>query len=280
MRWSESPTAPRVDLKTEQPHSARIYDYLLGGKDNFPADREAAEQVIVGFPQIRTTARQNRYFMARAVRYLAGEAGITQFLDIGTGIPTSPNLHEIAQEIVPAARVVYADNDPIVLVHARALLTSSPAGRTTYLDVDLRDVETILTSAELHDTLDLTRPVALSLIGILHFFPDEVDPYAIVARLLDALPAGSFLALTHGTPDFAPAESEQGAQAYRAHGVAVQLRRREEVARSFDGLDLVDPGLRVVHRWRPDGDVDVDVDVDESLTHTQVGVYGAIGRKS
>ncbi|ABW12495.1 protein of unknown function DUF574 [Parafrankia sp. EAN1pec] len=180
-----------------------MYDYYLGGKDNFPADREAAEQVIGTFPSVRALARQNRSFMTRATRYLAGEMGIRQFLDIGTGIPTSPNLHEVAQSLVPAARVVYADNDPIVLAHARALLASSPQGRTVYLDADLRDPESILDSPQLRETLDLTQPVALSLVAILHFIKGD-EPYAIVRRLLDALPAGSYLVLTHGTADLDP----------------------------------------------------------------------------
>jgi hypothetical protein len=248
-----------------------MYDYYLGGKDNYPADRAAAEQVGALFPAIGTMARQNRSFMVRAARYLAAEAGVRQFLDIGTGLPTSPNLHEVAQGEAPEARVVYADNDPLVLTHARALLTSTSAGRTAYVEADLADPESILGCPVLADTLDLSRPVALSLIAILHFFPDEKEPYAIVSRLMDALPAGSYLMLSHATGDFDPAVSRV-ADSYRAQGIAGQLRSRVEVARFFDGLELVDPGLVVAHRWRPDTMV-------EKLTDAPVSIYGAVARK-
>nr|WP_243407717.1 SAM-dependent methyltransferase [Frankia canadensis] len=262
-----------VGLHVDRAHSARMYDYLLGGKENFPADREAAERALAGFPHLRITARENRAFMHRAVRYLAEQAGIRQFLDIGTGIPTSQNLHEVAQAVSPEARVVYTDNDPIVLAHARALLTGSPSGRTAYLDADLHDVEAILTSAELRDTLDLSEPVALSVIAILHFFPDDQDPFGIVRALLDALPAGSYLTLTHATADFDPAADRQAAQAYRDRGIPMQLRRREEIARFFDGLELVDPGIQATHRWRPEGYAPTEV------TDAQASIYGAVAVK-
>ncbi|WP_163550275.1 SAM-dependent methyltransferase [Candidatus Frankia nodulisporulans] len=245
-------TASRgVDLHVHRPHPARMYDYLLGGKDNFPADRTAADTAISVFPQLETAARENRAFMTRAARHLAAKAGIRQFLDVGTGFPTTPNLHETVQTIAPDARVVYTDNDPLVLVHARALLTSTPAGRTAYLDADLRDVETILTAPELHDTLDLTRPVALSLVAVLHFLSEQDDPYGLVRRLLDPLPAGSHLLLSHITADVNPAV-ETAARVYRQEGVAVYTRTYEQIAGFFDGLELVDPGLVSVHRWRPD----------------------------
>ncbi|WP_050996989.1 MULTISPECIES: SAM-dependent methyltransferase [Frankia] len=259
-------------LRTDRPHAARMYDYYLGGKDNFPADREAAEQAIAAFPNARVTARVNRAFMTRATRHLAADAGIRQFLDIGTGIPTSPNLHEVAQAVAPDTRVVYADNDPIVLTHARALLTSTPQGRTAYVDADLRDPAAILDSPELQKTLDLSRPLALSLVAIFHFLPDEDDPYGIVRRLVDALPSGSYLVLTHGTADFDPG-AEEFAAAYRQRGVPFQLRSRAEVERLFDGLELVDPGLLVAHRWRPDDDDSM------SLLDAQVGLYGGVARK-
>nr|WP_243407095.1 SAM-dependent methyltransferase [Frankia canadensis] len=273
MTWSQPASdAGPVDLHIDQPHSARIYDYLLGGKDHFPADREAAEKALAGFPHARTTARQNRAFMIRAARHVA-EAGVRQFLDIGTGIPTSPNLHEIVQGIAPDAQIVYTDNDPIVLTHARALLTGSPAGRAVYLDADLHDVEAILDSAVLRDTIDFSRPVGLFVVAVLHFFPDGDDPYGILRRLVESLPAGSYLALTHGTSDFDPAVDAQGEQAYRNRGIPLRLRRRAEIERFFDGLDLLDPGVRPVHRWRPDDSVPA------GLKDAEVGIYGAVARR-
>ncbi|CAJ62677.1 MULTISPECIES: SAM-dependent methyltransferase [Frankia] len=261
-----------ADLKMDIPHSARVYDYFLGGKDNFPADRAAAEQIISVFPDVQNTTQQNRAFMLRATRYLAREAGVRQFLDIGTGIPTSPNLHEVAQELAPDSRVVYVDNDPIVLVHARALLTSSPEGRTAYVDADFHDPARILASAEVRDTFDLTQPIVLSLIGMLHFIPDEGDPHGLVRTLTDALPSGSFLSLTHGTADFAPAEAESAAEIYRQQGIPTRLRSRDEVLRFFEGFEFVDPGLVNVLRWRADGTTD-------GLADAQVGTYGAVARK-
>ncbi len=261
-----------VDLRTDQPHSARMYDYYLGGKDNFPADREAAEDALAVFPSARVMARENREFMARATRYLAGEVGVRQFLDIGTGIPTSPNLHEVAQGIAADTRVVYADNDPIVLTHARALLTSTPQGRTAYLDADLRDPERIMTAPELQSTLDLTEPVALSVIAILHFVPDDADPYGIVRRLLEALPSGSYLALTHATADLDPAAGQM-AEKYREQGITAVERSHAQITSFFAGLELVDPGVQVAHRWRPDDPTAAD------LTDAQVSIYAGLGRK-
>ncbi|MCK9896458.1 SAM-dependent methyltransferase [Frankia sp. AgB32] len=269
---SRAQAHPPVDLKTDQPHSARMYDYYLGGKDNFPADRAAAEQALASFPNARTASHANRAFMARTTRHLAGEAGIRQFLDIGTGIPTSPNLHEVAQSVAPQARVVYADNDPIVLTHARALLTGTAQGATAYLDVDLHDPQRILTAQELHDTLDLTQPVALSVLAIMHFVPDADDPHGLLRQLLDGLPAGSYLTLTHATADHDDG-MERLAASYRASGIPAQQRTRAEVLRFFDGLDLLDPGLQIVHRWRPDPDTPPD------LTDAQVSFYGAVARK-
>ncbi|KJE20847.1 S-adenosyl methyltransferase [Frankia torreyi] len=270
--FSPAPRFISADLKMDIPHSARVYDYFLGGKDNFPADRAAAEQIISVFPDVQNTTQQNRAFMLRATRYLAGEAGVRQFLDIGTGIPTSPNLHEVAQGLAPDSRVVYVDNDPIVLVHARALLTSSPEGRTAYVDADFHDPARILASAEVRDTFDLDQPVVLSLIGMLHFIPDEGDPYGLVRTLTDALPSGSFLSLTHGTADFAPEEAESAAEIYRQQGIPTRLRSRDEVLRFFEGFDFVDPGLVNVLRWRADGTTD-------GLADAQVGTYGGVARK-
>jgi S-adenosyl methyltransferase len=262
-----------VDLKTDVSHTARIYDYYLGGKDNFPVDRRAAEDALAVFPNARTAARENRAFLIRSTRYLAGEVGIRQFLDIGTGIPTSPNLHEVAQAIAPDSRVVYADNDPIVLAYARALLTSSPEGKTAYLDADLRDTDRILTAPELRQTLDLTRPVALSLLSIFHFVPDADDPYGIVQRLMDALPAGSYLSLTHITPDCAPAEIERVTEVYRRQGIPGAARSRPQVEQFFEGLELIEPGVQLLHQWRPDGTS------DGSLTDAEVSVYAGVGLK-
>jgi hypothetical protein len=267
--------AGRPELHTDRPHPARVYDFLLGGKDNFAADREAARKGLQANPDSRIPPRENRLFLRRAVRFLA-EQGIDQFLDIGTGIPSAPNVHHVAQQINPRARIVYVDNDPIVLAHARALLTSHPDGRTDYIDADLRDVDTILGSAELADTIDRNRPVALLLFAIAHFVGDEDDPWNIVARLLSALPSGSYLALSHLTGDFRPEAWAQVAQVYRQQGVTMQVRSRAAIERFFTGLDLVDPGLCVLPDWRPElGDrTGEPVPSDD-----QVSVYGAVARK-
>jgi hypothetical protein len=257
----------------EIPHTARIYDYWLGGKTNYPADREAAEQVMAAFPHTRTAAQQNRAFLNRAVRYLA-EVGVDQFLDIGAGIPTSPNLHEIAQAVTPTARVVYVDNDPIVLAHARALLASSPQGRTAYLEADLHRPLDILTSSVLAETLDLARPVALSLIAVLHFFPHATDPAAIVRQLVDELPSGSYLVISHATGDFMTDELRRSSTAYQQRGLPLQFRSRAQVAELVPaGMELVEPGITPAHRWRPDTDT-------ERYSDQEINVYGLIARKS
>ena len=208
------------------------------------------------------------------VRYLAGEAGISQFLDIGTGIPTSPNVHEVAQVIQPRARIVYVDNDPIVLTQARALLTAGPQGRTAYIDADLRDIDAILGSAELQRTLDLSQPVGLLLIAVLHFIPDEDDPWALAARLLAALPSGSYLALSHLTGDFDPAAWAGVVAVYRRSGVTMQVRPKPDVERFFAGLDLIDPGVVSLPQWRPDPS-----DVGSPPNDAAVSVYGGVARK-
>jgi hypothetical protein len=267
--------APPIDLRTDLPHPARVYDYLLGGKDNFPADQAAAQQGLQANPNSRIPPRENRAFLRRAVRYLARDAGIRQFLDIGTGIPTSPNVHEVAQSVDPAARIVYVDNDPIVLAHARALLTSTPEGRTDYIDADLRDVDAILSSPSLLQTLDLDQPVALLLIAIMHFVPDSNDPYSIANRLLEALPSGSYLALSHLTGDFDPEAWEGVAAVYRKSGVIMQVRSRPEIVRFFDGLELVEPGVVSLPRWRPDP----GADQADQPSDAAVSVYGGVARK-
>jgi len=232
-------------------HQARIYDYLLGGKDNYAADRAAAEAALKVWPDIAFTARANRAFLRRVVRYLAGEAGIRQFLDLGTGIPTAGNTHEVAQEIAPETRVVYVDYDPIVLAHARALLTSDEAGATEYIDADLRDTGIILARAA--HLLDFSRPVAVTMLAILHALPDSDDPYAIVARLLDTVPSGSYLAISHGGSDRVDQEAQQSIGDSWSGRVQQQftLRSREQVARFFAGTDLVEPGVVPAEEWRP-----------------------------
>jgi S-adenosyl methyltransferase len=233
-------------------HQARQYDYYLGGKDNYAADRAAADEQIKIAPNLVFTMRANRAFLGRAVHYLAGEAGIRQFLDIGTGIPTAGNVHEVAQAIAPESRVVYVDYDPIVLAHARALLDSSEAGATEYLDADLRDTGTILSRAA--DLLDFTKPVAVTLISILHAIPDADDPHAIVATLLDAVPSGSYLAISHFGQELLPPQA-RAALTDSIRRTSVQQytsRTREQVARFFDGTDLVEPGLVPVEEWRLD----------------------------
>ncbi|TCM49322.1 SAM-dependent methyltransferase [Kribbella sp. VKM Ac-2568] len=243
--------ATRERLQLDRPHGARVYDYFLGGKDNFAIDRQAAEHLLEAFPGFRTAALSNRMWMHRAARY-AAEQGITQFLDIGTGIPTSPNLHEVVQEVVPEARIVYADNDPIVLSHSRALLTSGPEGKTAYLEADVTDPRSIMESDEVRETLDLSKPVALSLVGVFHYLPDALKPYDLVKQLVEPLAPGSLLIFSHCTPDFAPDLWERAIQVYKADGGDAQVRSKEEVTRFFDGLELVEPGVSVPFQWHPD----------------------------
>ncbi len=237
-------------------HPARVYDYWLGGKDNFEADRIAGEATIAAYPAIRASARANRAFLARTVRYLAADQGIRQFLDIGTGLPTVSNTHQVAQDVAADSRIVYVDNDPLVLSHARALLTSTPEGVTAYLDADLRDTDAIL--AEAAETLDFGQPVAIMLLAILHYIPDLDEAEQIVARLTSAVPAGSFLAISHAASDISPdemAEMIRRMNEHLAEGNHVG-RPREVVARFFTGLDLVDPGVVKVTQWRPASDIE------------------------
>ncbi|WP_181766596.1 SAM-dependent methyltransferase [Streptomyces albidus (ex Kaewkla and Franco 2022)] len=245
------PASP-LDLQMDKPHTARIYDYFLGGKAHYEADRAAGDQVMEAWPGAPVAARTNRAFMHRAARLLAAEYGMDQFLDIGTGIPTEPNLHQVAQSVNPHARIVYVDNDPIVLAHARALMSSSFEGRTAYLHAGITESDGILRSTEVTRTLDLSRPVVLSVLALLHFVPDELDAYGIVERLVSALPSGSALVLSHGTGDFDPEAMEKVGRIYRSSVTRAQSRSKEEFARFFRGLDLVEPGIEVPHRWRPD----------------------------
>ncbi|WP_069817359.1 SAM-dependent methyltransferase [Streptomyces sp. TP-A0874] len=269
-----------IDLRLDRAHSARMYDYYLRGKTNYAADRAAAEKVAETWPSVFVCAKENRSFLHRVTRVLAEDLGIRQWLDIGTGIPTSPNLHEVAQEIAPEARVVYVDNDPIVLTHARALLTSSPEGRTAYIQADATDPEAILGSGELADTLDLRRPVALSLNALLHFLPDSTDPYGTVDRLMGALPSGSTLAITHCTADFDPGTWGDIQAIYAAAGTATQVRSRSEVERFFSGLEMLEPGVEVAHRWRPvaDGGHSSPEPV-EALSDSEVSLWVGVGVK-
>ncbi|MEU4389325.1 SAM-dependent methyltransferase [Kribbella sp. NPDC023855] len=265
----------RLDLSV--PHSARVYDYFLGGKSNFAVDRAAGDHLLQAFPGFRTAAQSNRMWMHRAARFVA-ERGITQFLDIGTGIPTSPNLHEVVQEIVPEARVVYADNDPIVLAHSRALLVSSPQGETAYLEADVTDPQAILDSEEVRTVLDLSKPVALSLVGVFHYLPDELKPYEIVQQFVDALAPGSYLIFSHCTPDFAPAMWEQAIQVYKADGGDAQVRSREEIERFFTGLEMVEPGLEVPYRWHPDEET-VDLVERRIFTDVSCSLWVGVAKK-
>jgi hypothetical protein len=259
-----------VSFDTSVAHMARVYNYWLGGKDNFAADRAAAEQAIAANPGILRDVKANRAYLARAVGYLASECGIRQFLDIGTGIPAANNTHEVAQSAAPDSRVVYVDNDPIVLAHARALLTSQPQGATDYIEADLRDTQSILDTAA--RTLDFARPVAVSLLAILHLIPDEADPYGIVASLMAAVPPGSYLVLSHPAGDI---RAEQVAEMARRVNSRLgptrgTMRSRDEVARFFDGLELLEPGIGQPQWWRPAG----------PIGQADVAVWCGVARKS
>jgi O-methyltransferase involved in polyketide biosynthesis len=267
---SGQPTAP-PEIDTSVPHSARIWNYWLGGKDNYPVDRAAGDQYREVFPEIVDVARASRQFLTRAVRYLAGEAQVRQFLDIGTGLPTADNTHEVAQRVAPDARVVYVDNDPLVLTHARALLTSTPQGVTAYIDADLHDPDTILEAAA--QTLDFTQPTALMLMGILGHVGDHDEARSIVQRLLDALPSGSYLALNDGTDVISKAFARAQQRYNESGALPYHLRRPEQIAGFFDGLELVEPGLVSVPRWRPDP---TDASGDPPA---EVDAFGGVGRK-
>jgi hypothetical protein len=257
------------DFDTSVPHIARVYDYWLGGKDNFAADRELGERTLQAYPNLVFSVRANRAFLARAVRFLAAEAGIRQFLDIGTGIPTANNTHEVAQRAAPDSRIVYVDNDPIVLSHARALLRSSRQGATAYLDADLRDPEAILAAAA--GTLDFTKPVAVMLIAVLHFIGDDAQAGAIVSQLMDACAPGSFVVISHVGGDI---DAEQQTEMVRRLNESVAekatMRDRAGVTRLFDGLELAEPGVVRVADWRPGSDL-------EAASPT--GLWGGVARK-
>jgi O-methyltransferase involved in polyketide biosynthesis len=248
----EKDTGP-AEIDITRPHPARTWDYYLGGKDNFAADRAVADQVIAAWPGMRVSARENRKFIGRAIHYLAGEAGIDQFLDIGSGLPTASNVHEVAQAINPAARVVYVDNDPLVLVHARALLTSSPEGRCAYIQADLREPEKILSAAATQETLDFTRPIALILAAVVHFLLPEDEPARIIKTLVDALPSGSYVVASHGSAEYGTQEeADVIVRLITASGVRVATRDSTDFGNLvFDGLSLVAPGVVLLPEWRP-----------------------------
>jgi hypothetical protein len=259
-----------TEIDTSVAHIARIYDFFLGGKDNFPADREAAARILRGNPGMRDTCREQREFLRRAVRHLAG-TGIRQFGDIGTGLPTAENTHQVAQSVAPDARVAYIDNDPIVLAHARVLMADRQQGRTVFLHADARDPARILADPELRGLIDFEQPVAVLVVGFLHFIPDHEHPAQIVKTLMDAVPSGSYLAVSHGTPDFDPEVGMSTQAAYQSASVPCRVRTRDEVLAIIGpGMELLDPGLVLLADWRPDG---------EPEREPQRITYAAVARK-
>ncbi len=269
MHGGDGPAGGRPDFDTSVAHSARVHNYWLGGQDNYPADRAAGDAVIAAYPGIVSSVRANRAFLARVVRFLAAEAGITQFLDIGTGIPAAGNTHEVAQAAAPGCRVVYVDYDPVVLAHARALLARSAGGAIGYIDADLRAPDTILEQAA--QTLDFSRPVAVLLIAILHLIGDQDDPYGIVSRLMAATAAGSYLALSQVASDIEPEQMAEAAKRYNRLAHETQRHRSHaEVARFFDGLELIEPGVVAVQEWRPGSGTGAG---------TRSAMWGGAGRK-
>jgi O-methyltransferase involved in polyketide biosynthesis len=241
------------DFDTSVPHIARVYDYWLGGKDNFAADRELGDRTIDAYPNVVFSVRANRAFLARAVRFLVREEGIRQFLDIGTGIPTASNTHEVAQSEAPQSRIVYVDNDPIVLSHAKALLKSSPEGKCAYIDADIHDPDTILTQAA--QTLDFSKPVAVMLIAVLQYAGDDAEVDRIVRRLMAECVPGSFLTISHPASDIDPVQTAEFTRRFNKSAAGKMTRRDHAgVSRLFDGLDLIEPGITRTAKWRPDSD--------------------------
>ena len=260
-----------IEFDSSVAHPARIWDYFLGGKDNYAADRLAADHVLEAAPYVRDIARADRAFLAAVVDHLAADLGIRQFLDIGTGLPAADNTHEVAQKAAPESRIVYVDNDPVVLAHARALLTSAPEGVTAYVNADVRDAGKILTLAA--RTLDFSQPVAVMLLGILLFIPDADDPWAITAQLMHALPPGSYLAITHGASDIRAESAATASSRYNEHTpTALRLRTAAEFSRFFDGLELVAPGVVPINHWQPGPPPDAQK--EEALP-----AYAALGRR-
>ncbi|CAL9629573.1 SAM-dependent methyltransferase [Streptomyces sp. enrichment culture] len=267
------PTAQalRARIKTDQPHTARIWNYWLGGKDNYEVDRAAGDQIRQLHPGIGEYARADRLFLGRAVRHLVAEEGIRQFLDVGTGLPTADNTHEVAQRLAPDARIVYVDNDPLVLAHARALLTSTDEGATDYLDEDLRNVDAILEHAA--KTLDFSKPIALMLLGVVIFIGDDEDPYGLVRRLMDALPSGSHLVLSHTVTHPQMPDVDEAVKFWNEHGTPKLTQRTPEaVARFFDGYELLQPGVVSCSRWRPEH--------TNGAEPEEVAMFGGVARKA
>jgi hypothetical protein len=263
---SESPSP----IDTTVPHSARIYDYWLGGKDHYPVDREMGEQIRQVLPGIVEMARAQRAFLARVVTFLAGEAGIRQFLDVGTGLPTADNTHQVAQRVAPESRIVYVDNDPLVLAHARALLRSSPGGATDYIHADLREPDKILQEAA--RTLDFTQRIAIMLLGVVHHVSDDDQAHAVVERLLDAVPSGSYLVITHTTNTVTGAAMDDAVRQWNeASPVPIVIRNPPELARFFDGLEVLEPGVVATTQWRPDP--------ADPASARPMDEYCAVGRK-
>jgi O-methyltransferase involved in polyketide biosynthesis len=266
---------PNID--TTVAHTARIWNYWLGGKDNYRVDREVGDQIRRLHPGIGDYARADRAFLGRAVRYLAGQAGIRQFLDIGTGLPTADNTHEVAQSIAPESRIVYVDNDPLVLAHARALLASAPEGATAYIDADLHDPGTILAQAA--ETLDFTQPVAVTMLGVVIFVSDDEEAFAIVRRFVDAVPSGSYLVLSHTITSPAMPDVDAAVAFWNEHGTPKLTQRTpEQIARFFDGLELLEPGVVSCSRWRPEANA-LGEEANALGEPDEVAMYGAVGRK-
>jgi hypothetical protein len=262
--------APSPEIDTTISHSARIWNFWLGGKDHYPVDQQVGEEILAFVPELVRSARADRYFLARAVRYLSGQESVRQFLDIGTGLPTVDNTHDVAQRMAPESRIVYVDNDPLVLVHARALLTSTPEGATNYIDADVHDPETILREAS--RTLDFSQPIAIMMLGIVNFIMDTGEAQAIINRLVDGVPSGSFLVLSHPTTEVDAEPMIEAVRYWNEQGSApMTLRTRDEMLRFFDRVDLLDPGVVSCPRWRPDV-MDIDEPVD--VTH-----FAGVGRK-
>lgn len=276
MAEQPAPGAGR-DAKTylgqDKAHSARMFDYFLGGKTNYAVDREAAQAVIRLFPAVETVARVNRAFMHRAMRYLA-QLGVRQFIDMGCGIPAVPNLHDVVQDVAPACRVVYVDNDPIVHVYADEFLNGTAQGRTCCVRADVAHPDEVWAAVAEEDILDFDEPVALSLHTLLDFIPDAQQPYGIVARLMDRLAPGSYLSVSHCTGDFAPEVWQAIINTLRQYGTSAQVRTRAEVRRFFDGLELVEPAVELAHRWRPDGESELN-----ELADQHVSLYVGLARK-
>jgi hypothetical protein len=267
------------EIDTTVAHPARRYNYWLGGTVNFEADRISGDAVAADLPTVRIFVMENRRFLRRAVTYLVKEAGIRQFLDIGTGIPAAGNVHEVAQALAPESRVVYVDNDPVVLAHAQRLLAGTPTGATAYIHADMRDPEAIFGNADLRETLDLSRPVALILISVVPFLTDDDDAYGRMNALTERLPPGSYLAMSHATTDFMPPETAERADAVNQRENArsrdsVQIRDRAEFARFFTGMTVVPPGIQSISEWRNDDPP------DERTSPADTGSYVAVARIS